>query len=343
LKEKEVIERYLKNQVNDEEKAWVEALFSTGEKNQVLRQYMEDIWNNIDTEHTGLVPDLGHVLQDIHKNIKSEKSHRFNPVSRIITVYTRVAAILLLPIIAAGLLYMHKLSNMPADDKKAVASIYAPLGSRVSFTLPDSTTGMLNSGSKLSYTLPFNNKRNVSLEGEGWFEVKKDASHPFEIKAGTSTINVIGTCFNLSAYPTEDYVEVVLLKGKVNFSSAKNNDEIPVFPSERLVYHNGEVVKNVADPDKYKAWTEGKLVFRNEPMSEVARRIERWYNVKMNLADKELQKYSFRATFEDDSLEEVLRYICLTSPIRYSIIPSQLLPDGTFEKEIVTIYLDKTK
>lgn len=341
-KEKEIIERYIKNQVNDEEKAWVESLFATGEKNYLLRRYMEENWNNIDSEHTTFVPDLGNILHDIHKKIKTQKSERLSPARKIISVYTRVAAVLLFPLIAAGLIYIQYSKRItPAADIKSIASIYAPLGSRVSFVLPDSTKGMLNSGSKLSYALPFSGKRNVNLEGEAWFEVKKDASHPFEIKAGASTVNVVGTCFNLSAYPTEDYVEVVLQEGEVNFSSSKNKDKISVFPSERLVYHNGEAVKNVADPEKYKAWTEGKLVFRNEPMSEVARRIERWYNIKMNLADKELQKYSFRATFEDDSLEDVLRYICLTSPIRYSITPSQLLPDGTYEKETVTIYLDK--
>lgn len=342
-KEKKVIEKYLNGQASDEEKTWVESFFANGEKNHLLRQHLEETWDNIDSEHVAYVPDLTHILQNIHKNINTEnKSHHINPVRKIISVYTRVAAVLLFPLIAAGLFFMHKLTSIPpAGDKTTVASIYAPLGSRVSFVLPDSTNGMLNSGSKLSYLLPFSNKRNVNLEGEAWFEVKKDASHPFEIKAGSSTVSVVGTCFNLSAYPTEDYVEVVLLEGKVNFLAGKSGEKTAVLPSERLVYHNGETVKSVTDPEKYKAWTEGKLVFRNEPMSEVARRIERWYNVKMNLADKELQKYSFRATFEDDSLEDVLRYICLTSPIRYSITPSKLLPDGTYDKETVTIYLDK--
>jgi len=87
--------------------------------------------------------------------------------------------------------------------------------------------------------------------------------------------------------------------------------------------------------------TEGKLVFRGDPMDEVARRIERWYNVKIELADKELEKYSFRATFEDDKLEDVLHFLCMTSPIRYQITSRKLLEDGTYEKEKVTIYLKK--
>jgi ferric-dicitrate binding protein FerR (iron transport regulator) len=74
-------------------------------------------------------------------------------------------------------------------------------------------------------------------------------------------------------------------------------------------------------------------------MSEVARRIERWYNVKVELMDKDLEKYSFRATFEDDSLEEVLKFLGMTSPIRYEITPRYLAEDSTYTRSIVKIYL----
>ena len=73
-------------------------------------------------------------------------------------------------------------------------------------------------------------------------------------------------------------------------------------------------------------------------MAEVARRIERWYNVKVIIADKELEKYSFRATFQDDSLEEVLKLLAMTSPIRYKINPRRLHADGTYESEEITIF-----
>jgi len=92
------------------------------------------------------------------------------------------------------------------------------------------------------------------------------------------------------------------------------------------------------DPSKYKAWTDGKLVFRGDDMAEVAARIGRWYNVKVILASRELEKFSFRATFEDDSLEEVLRLLKMTSPIGYKITPRVMKSDGTFEKETITLY-----
>jgi ferric-dicitrate binding protein FerR (iron transport regulator) len=94
----------------------------------------------------------------------------------------------------------------------------------------------------------------------------------------------------------------------------------------------------ITDPAKYLAWTQGMLVFRGDNMAEVARRIERWYNVKVILEDRDLDSYSFRATFEDDSLEEVLRLLGRTSPIDYKIAPRVMKSDGTLEKVIVSLH-----
>jgi len=199
---------------------------------------------------------------------------------------------------------------------------------------------MLNSGSQLSYSLPFT--KNIILEGEAWLDVKHDKNHPFKINAGKSLIEVLGTSLNLSAYPEENYIEIVLLEGNVEFLNIKEGEKISLLPSERLVYKDGNISKSFVDPQKYKAWTSGKMVFKNDPMLEVARRIERWYNVKVELADPELMKYTFRATFEDDKLENVMKFLCMTSPFKYKITPSELSSDGTFKKEKVTIYLNKS-
>jgi ferric-dicitrate binding protein FerR (iron transport regulator) len=223
--------------------------------------------------------------------------------------------------------------------KEAVASIYAPAGSRVSFTLPDGSEGMLNSGSTLTYRMPFSSDRAVSLTGEAWFEVAHDEKYPFVIEAGDLDLTVLGTTFNVSAYPEEDYIEVVLENGKVLVNCGQYKEGMIMSPSERLVYENGKVTRSRAEPAKYSSWTEGKLIFRSDSMSEVARRIERWYNVQVELMDEDLEKYSFRATFEDDPLEEVLKCLSMTSPIRYEITPRQLTADSVYSKSIVKIFL----
>jgi ferric-dicitrate binding protein FerR (iron transport regulator) len=338
------IERYINGGADDSERKYVESLFLNGEDNFTLRRLLEKDFNVMLADTSASEGNFNHLLDKVHYKIcKNEILKRQKPLQKFIRIYMRAAAILLLPLLVAGGLVYSYLGNheKTTTDRQVSSTIYAPLGARVSFNLTDGTTGMLNSGSRLSYSLPFTNNRQVKLEGEAWFEVSRDENHPFEISTGNSTLKVLGTSFNVSAYPAENYVEVVLDHGKVEFQDNKDDEKVTMLPSERLVFHDGKVYKSVTDPAKYNAWTEGKLVFRSDPMTEVARRIERWYNVKVNLADRELERYSFRATFLDDTLEEVLRCLSMTSPIWFSITPRELMQDGTYKKEEVTIFMKK--
>jgi transmembrane sensor len=347
LKQEEIekIDRYFKGQADDSEKVWVESQFLNGEDNISLQHLLRDEWDTLLREYSSSGIDLNHLLDHIHHLIrKNESFQRQKPLQKIIRIYSRAAAILLLPLLlACGLIfgYIGNKGKVMLADQKVSSTIFAPLGARISFNLPDGTAGMLNSGSKLTYSLPFNQNRQVILEGEVWLEVTHNEEHPFEIVTGNSSVKVLGTSLNISAYPAENYVEVVLQKGKVEFLDSAGDIKTTLFPSERLTFKNGNITKGLTDPAKYNAWTEGKLVFRGDPMDEVARRIERWYNVQVVLGDKALEKYSFRATFEDDKLNDVLRFLSMTSPIGYRITPRKPQSDGTFEKEVVTFYLKK--
>jgi transmembrane sensor len=340
----EKIERYIKGEVTDIEKDYVETLFLDGENNLFLRESLEKDWNSILADNAGQEIDLTYLLDRIHHRIgriESEKMQK--PLKKFMRIYSKIAASLILPVILCGLAvigYMnHRYHN--AINKETQTTIFAPMGSRVTFNLPDGTKGVLNSGSKLSYTLPFVEKRKLKLEGEAWFDVQHDKKHPFMISAGSSTVKVVGTSFNLSTYPNENYIEIVLKEGKVKFLAGNNENEVTMMPSERLVFQKGKIQKTIVDPEKYKAWTEGKLVFRSDPMAEVARRIERWYNVRIIIVDRDIDKYTFRATFQDDKLEDVLKYLAMTSPISYKITPRKILPDGTLQKEEVRFYKNK--
>jgi len=340
----ELIDRFVKGLTNEEENAEVERLFREGEDNEALRQKLLKDWESDYKPGILLDKNLRIVLDKIHYKIfKTEYLKQRKPLQHFIRIYSRAAAILLLPLIIAASLVFRFSSNRPdsGEDARTAAEIYAPLGSRVSFNLPDGTVGMLNSGSRLTYSLPFTRNRSISLEGESWFDVKSDADNPFVIDIGKATVRVLGTSFNVSAYPDQNYLEVVLKQGKVEFLDKSTEQVITMQPSERIVSQNGNVTKSVTDPEKYIGWTGGKLIFRGDPMSEVARRIERWYNVEVIIADKEIEKYSYRATFEDDNLDDVFRFLSMTSPITYEIKPRQMNPDGTYNKEEITLYMKK--
>lgn len=336
------IEHYITREADESEKEYVESLFTAGENNLYLQQSVQKDWELMTRNSASSEPNLSHLLDRIHHTIrKNEMLERNKPLQKIGRIYMKAAAILLLPLLVAGGLINYFNGNRirMLTDQESVSTIYAPLGARVSFSLPDGTTGKLNSGSHLSYSLPFSRKRHIKLEGEAWFEVSRDEKHPFEINVGASTLRVLGTTFNVSSYPSENYLEIVLNTGKLELLPNENEKKITIEPKEKLVLKESNISKLVVDPEKYYAWTEGKLVFRGDPMSEVARRIERWYNVKIYLKDKYLEKYSFRGIFQDDTLEDVLKFLAMTSPIRYEIKPGELMSDGTFKKSEVTISL----
>lgn len=335
------IERYINEKSDDKERAQVESLYIEGEDNLYFRNRLRKDWEQTPEEGRQENFDADHTLDRIHHEIRKRENRQANkPLQRLMLFYRRSAALFLIPLLAATLFsYFHYSGKFgKVLEAESVVQIYAPGGSRTSFSLPDGTTGMLNSGSTIIYSIPFAGRRNVNLEGEAWFEVVADENHPFTVKAGDAFVKVLGTNFNMSAYPSEDYVEVVLKEGKIEFSEDGLKEPVVLIPSERLVSISGKISKNTVDPSKYNAWTEGYLIFRGDPMVEVARRLERWYSVKITLADKKLEKYTFRATFLDDTLDDVLRFLALTSPISYEIKPAVKLPDGTVTMEEIFIY-----
>ncbi len=339
-----MLRQYGEDKIDKKGVQYVYTLFTENENNPEFKQQLKEefykfIKDNADDEY-----NLSHLLDRIHHIIhKNESNYKLSLGRKIYRWYSVVAAVLLTQLIIAGGIWVisQKSETKAVVESQATYTLFAPFGSRISFDLPDGTEGWLNSGSTLKYNIPFSNNRNITVAGEAWFNVTHDENHPFEITAGNSLIKVLGTKFNLSAYPEEKYIEVVLEEGKVWFSAPELLSGIEMNPDERLILNNGKININVTDVSKYSAWKEGKMVFRGDPMDEVARRIERWYNVEVELVDKELKNYVFRGTFQDDSLEEVLHFLSMTSPIEYRIVDRQLQDNGTVQKKKILLYIKK--
>ncbi len=337
----EKLERFSKGLSDAKEEKYIYSLFSENEGNDEFKEYISKEFNAYLENNQEENHNLSYLLDRIHHTIHTNESKKKQTVIRqIYKWYSVAAAVLLLPLIIAGGIWFAQQNqqNNIVAEAPVTSTLFAPLGSRISFSLPDGTFGWLNSGSSLEYNLPFKSHRQIAVQGEAWFDVAHDANHPFEITAGNSKVKVLGTTFNLNAYPEDKYVEVVLEEGKVEFSVPGCLSAIEMKPDERLVLSEGAINIEKTEAAKYGAWKEGKLVFRGDAMDEVARRIERWYNVEVELVDKELEKYSIRGTFQDDSLEEVFRYLSMTSPIRYQIQSRKMLADGTWQKQKILLY-----
>ena len=282
------------------------------------------------------IRNLDHVLHEIHHRLNIKQSEKKKtPVYQLYHWASRVAAIFFIPLLMLSLFLL--LNNKTPNNQEAMFQVVVPEGARVNFELPDGTTGFLNSGSKLIYSSVFTVNREVHLFGEAYFNVAHDQLHPFMIEANGNEIQVVGTKFNLTAYPHEMNTELVLEEGKVLFKSSEMKSAVDILPGQRLIEKNGKVKLTDVEPWKYSAWKEGKLVFRNDSMEELARRISHWYNVDVEINDEGLEAYTFRGVFEDDPLEEVLRLLKMTSPIDYRIQNRQENTDGTFSRKKVVI------
>jgi len=215
---------------------------------------------------------------------------------------------------------------------------------RSSLILPDGTKVWLNAGSKLCYPVLFSdNFRAVSLEGEAYFEVKKDKKWPFMVHSGNMSIVVLGTTFNCNAYPENSVIETVLVEGQVTLVNSSATVSKELLPGELAIFkkENQEITKTKTDLEKYIAWKSGKLMFREDKMDVVVEKLERWYNVDFEIKDKEISDYVYNATFIDESLDQVLKMLSLSAPIRYTVSVRSKQADQTFEKQTVKLYKKK--
>jgi len=174
------------------------------------------------------------------------------------------------------------------SNRSVINTIQTPKGGKYQVRLPDGSKVWLNSASTLSYPTTFaGNERKVQLEGEAYFEISPNKSVPFRVQSGNQIVEVLGTHFNINSYDDEDYVKTTLLEGsvKVILNSKANvvsNTKL-LKPGEQSLTkssNSGIRIEN-ADTEKAVAWKNGYFRFRNTPIREIMREIERWYDVEL--------------------------------------------------------------
>ena len=253
--------------------------------------------------------------------------------------YRQVAAILIPVLAISATLYF--LSTPSQNTALSWYEINVPEGARIEFLLPDSTSGWLNSGAKLKYPIAFSPHRKVELTGEAFFKVKHKNYSDFTVGVANMDIKVLGTQFNVSAYSDETVTEVVLKEGKVEIKGKIGVFSQTLHPGEKISYNHetNSLNRKKVDPNLYTAWTNGYLVIDNEPLAQAARKLERWYNAEILIQNETLKNFRFKATFSDEPLEEVLRFIAMTTPITYKIEKRNFDSNGILKKRQVIIKL----
>jgi ferric-dicitrate binding protein FerR (iron transport regulator) len=336
---KEKIRRFTTDRFSFNDYLSVSSYFNKKEYNKDLKNEMEEDWE--ETESTGSNTErLTLLLDKVHHEINLKQSKKESKVHYIYRIFSRVAAILLIPaIITIALLSYFSINS--ADKSLAWAEIHSPSGSRTQFQLPDGTRGWLNSGSKIKFPVNFLKNRNVEISGEAWFDVVHIDASGFRVSTPYFDVKVLGTQFNVNAYENELTAGVILEKGKVELIGKDMEMKGQLDPNEQYVYDKKSktFVKTNIDAQSYTSWKDGLLIFRNQSMAEIAKRLEHQFNAEIILHGDSLKSSVFRATLQDENLSEICRMLATVAPIRYKIYSRKKLPDDTFTKSKVEMWL----
>ncbi len=239
-----------------------------------------------------------------------------------IGILLKYAAILILMLCAVPVTFYVK-NQFTGKTALKYTSIVTKNRETSQIILPDSSVVWLNSCTMLTYNNDYSvNNRDLSVKGEAYLNVRKDRKIPLIISCDDLKIKVLGTRFNVSAYPEEHKITVALESGSVELLHAKNESfSYKLKPGEIAQYDTElkDVTIEKTDVLNYTGWKEGLLVFKDAPMAEVIRVLERKFNAEITVRDQAVYEPAFNATFKNEELTEILNYIRYSCHIQYRI------------------------
>jgi len=356
--EKELLEKYCNNRCTDGELVtvmnWFEQKAATSEGKSLLLR----MWEELSDEDKTNITDYDLILDRIHHKVNLSRSNNLllvadqDPVKykkrkAFLNILTRIAAVLMLPVLGLSIYLTFKNINIIKDQSDINMSyneVFSSVDAITKVTLPDGSDVWLNHSSTLKYPALFKGKsRTVELSGEGFFVVTKNPKTPFVVKTGGIEVLALGTTFNILAYPDEDKVETSLIEGIVNLQRLNQSGKIvslaKMKPTDLVTYHkdNAGVSTRTITDDRYFSWKEGKLIFNEEPMGEVVKKLSRWFNVEFQIKDPKLLDLTFTGTFSNETLPQVMELFAMISPVNYSISNRNEKSDGTFSKRKIVL------
>lgn len=224
-------------------------------------------------------------------------------------------------------------ANNENMDELVYNTLTIPNGQRFDIILSDNTHVFLNAGSSLRYPVTFlpGKKRQVYLQGEAFFEVTKDKEHPFVVTSDNMDVQVLGTKFNVSAYPEEENINTVLVEGSVRVNATPDNVSEDI---SSVILEPGHMAQwdktsksartEEVDTDLYTSWMQGKLVLRGMRFKDIIKKLERHYGVSIDNRNEALNNRIFTATFDVESMEEVLNTFVSETKFDYKIEEKQI-------------------
>ena len=247
--------------------------------------------------------------------------------------YAGIAASILLLLSVAYIFYQNTSGYQAVEQPLAMIEKSTKMGEKSTFRLPDGTKVSLNSGSSLVFPEHFDeNGRTVMLKGEAFFDVKRDERRPFTVTSEKLLITVLGTSFNVKAYPEEDEKQVWVASGKVKVENNRNGEKdsevksVLLDPNQGIIFDPQTLSfeKKTLDIGNMIAWKDGWLIFESEEMGKVITSLERWYGVTIETSNEDLKKKKVTLKQHGESLSAVLEVLGYLADFDYKIENKQV-------------------
>ncbi|HZL10340.1 MAG TPA: FecR domain-containing protein [Prolixibacteraceae bacterium] len=296
----------------------IQQWMNVSDENKKVYQDLLNIWQITGSFPERYTPDGPKAWQKVHKQIHSQKRKYF--------LYRRIGQIAAaIVVVFISVWTGTELNNW--KQKPHYTEVISLAGQKTRIILPDSSIVLLNGNSKIRYNQNFNkNSRKVELKGEGYFDVRKDASKQFIVSTSELNVKVFGTSFNVKSYEDDQTIEVGLKTGKVGIE--RNEKEIiQLSPGEVVSFDKKEKELDVKrmDVDLVSAWIRDEMVFDEDSLEEIIKYMERWYGVSIQVSPILLDGELLTFKVKTESLNELLKLINLLKPIKYHIDGKQVI------------------
>ncbi len=212
----------------------------------------------------------------------------------------KIAAVFILGVISAALISYYFLSPKQVESALTYTVMNTEKGEKSQLLLPDSTKVWLNSASSISYSSEYGSKnRKIELNGEAYFEVRKNTELPFTVEADGFKVRALGTKFSVSSYPSENELYAVLVEGKVSFTRDDDSAQVILKPNQKATYLKSTSEISVSDvsTDFYTSWRYGEIRFRDQTFEEIAKKLERHFNMNIVFQNQKIKKTLYTGTF----------------------------------------------
>jgi transmembrane sensor len=342
---KSTLIKYFNGEASDEE---ISEIAEWARKSPENRKYLAQekaLYNVLQRQEKGIGSEEGidaeHGIESGGAQIVAGLKKRQNTRKNRIFIWLSAAAIAAVFFTAGYFIQKANYSSMLRKQtysyvqKQAVRTMYTEKGVKGFLVLPDSSKVWLNSDTRITYPERFTgDKRLVSINGEAYFEVRRDSIHPMLVSTNKDfSVEVLGTKFSIKSYDNEDNAEATLYSGliKMHYLDRKTSKEatLQLLPNQTFSYATAAAVPkqfSYPKPENQIAWKDGELIFDNTPMPEVLKTLERWHGTTFIVQNDDIYKYKISAHFTSESIVQIMEIMKIIMPLEY-----------TFDDNVVTL------